>query len=175
MKRGKLISLLSFFPLGIILSWCGNKYALDLSSPDFSWSPKFIVEMQNVGGIPWTQDSIYQEVSDKDESLDTLVIAWDHTEESSLAGYVQNAINQLKIQWYKLSGERTNKINIKKNTGSIPGLLKTYQLEGDTVSLHVAQLFFEKEDEVVMISYASDSNDNVKVFTKELSSLKLSF
>lgn len=126
-------------------------------------------------------DLMFQEIADEDqENLDTLVIASDEwvskTQESSLSSYVQTSINQLKlIGWYSLSKEKSKKTSVWEGANSYPAILKTFNIVSDGTDLSVAQLFIDKKDTVLMLSYASTDESHTKKFVKELSSIKMNF
>lgn len=61
-----------------------------------------------------------------------------------MASYVQNAVNQLKLEGYILSEEKTKKTEIKGKAASYPAILKTYRVGHDDSALEVAQLFVEQ-------------------------------
>ena len=67
--------------------------------------------MQQVAVTSDNDEIVYQEVGDS-ENLDTLVIASEYHQESSLSAYVQEAINQLKNAGHSLSNEKSQKTKV---------------------------------------------------------------
>ena len=61
-----------------------------------------------------------------------------------MASYVQNAVNQLKMDGYNLSREKTKKTEIEGKSASHPAILKTYRIGYEDSALEVAQLFIEQ-------------------------------
>lgn len=156
------------------LTGCWGSSNFKLETEDVSRSPKLKVSFQEQPVVAW-EDLIYQEIWEDTSELDTLVLAREINQESNLASYVQNAVNQLKLEGYSLSGEKTKKTEIKGTSASYPAILKTYRVEHDDLGIEVAQLFVEQWNTVFMLSYASDKPDHTKVFSQELDSLRLSF
>lgn len=172
LKKIWFFSLLSGVIL--VLSGCGNTSHFRLETENFSWSPALKVDLQELPAVEWN-DVVYQQQGEVDSVWDTLVLASESNPETSLAGYVQNAINQLKTQWYTLVGEKTEKTKIKGDSAHHPAILKTYRITHQDTTLNVAQFFVEKGNTVLMLSYASDAADHTETFSKELSSLHLNF
>lgn len=130
--------------------------------------------MQQISNSSEGSESIYQEIGDA-EDLDTLIIASEYLQETSLSAYVQKAINQLKNTGYLLSNEKSQKIKIQGEGSLHSTVLKTYDLSLDKKKLSVAQLFFEQEGNVNILSYASTNSSHTKTFTEQLKTLQFSF
>ncbi len=171
----KKIWFLSFMS-GVLFmfSACSDSSRLHLETESFSWTPKLKVAFQEQP-IVVGDDLVYQEIWENVSGLDTLVFASEINQESNLASYVQNAVNQLKVDGYSLSREKTKKTVIKGKLASHPAILKTYRIGYQDSSLEVSQLFIEQGNSVLMLSYASDDQDHTKVFSQELSSLHLNY
>lgn len=172
LKKIRFFSLLGGVLL--VLSGCGSTSNFSLETENFSWSPELKVTLQQLPPTEWG-DLVYQQQGEETSGLDTLVLASEINQETSLAAYVQNAINQLKTQWYILGGEKTKKTEIKWTFDHHSAILKTYHITNQDVALEVAQMFVEHGNTVLMLSYASDVPDHTETFSKELSSLRLNF
>lgn len=157
-----------------MFSACSDSSRLQLKTESFFWAPKLKVDFQEQP-ILVGNDLVYQEVWENAPGLDTLVFASEINQESNLASYVQNAVNQLKMDGYNLSREKTKKTEIKGKSASHPAILKTYRIGYEDSALEVAQLFVQQWNTVLMLSYASDEADHTKVFSQELSSLHLNY
>ena len=158
-----------------MFSACSDSSRLHLETESFSWTPKLKVAFQEQPIVSWEMTQFIKKFDENDSGLDTLVFASEINQESNLASYVQNAVNQLKVDGYSLSREKTKKTVIKGRLASHPAILKTYRIGYQDSSLEVSQLFIEQGNSVLMLSYASDDQDHTKVFSQELSSLHLNY
>lgn len=159
--------------IGLVVTWCGEKQTLAIESAAMKRAPELKVAMQEISSAS-KDEQIYQEIWES-ENLDSLVIASEEHQESSLSAYVQKAINQLKKTGQSLGNEKSQKIRIKWKTSPHPAILKTYTLTLNEKHLNIAQLFFQEEGKVSVLSYASTTPSHTKAFTQQIKSLQLNF
>lgn len=170
-KQMKWLGVMLFL---LLLAWCSGKYTISLDNSQIRRSPQLKVAMQQVSNASDHGETVYQEIGDN-KNLDTLVIASESHQESSLSAYVQEAINQLKNTWLSLSNEKSQKLKIQWKTDFYSAILKTYDLVLDEWKLIVAQLFFEQDGKISILSYASTSSSHTKAFADQLKSLEFTF
>lgn len=155
------------------MSGCGTQYTLEIQTPLLSWTPKLKADLVPVWA-EMTEGLIYQE---KDaEEADTLLIIQEDHQKVSLSSYVQAGINQLKLEGYLITHETTKKGKLSGKDGHLYStLLKRYHITEEEKTLIIAQLFILREDDILLLSYASERPEATKAFVKALSSLQLRF
>ncbi len=121
-----------------------------------------------------TEGLLYQER--KTEKADTLLIIQEPYQNSNLSSYVQDGINQLKLKGYLITHETTKKGKLSgKDNHQYPTLLKRYHITQEQETLVIAQFFILHEDNILLLSYASENSKATKAFVTALSSLQLRF
>lgn len=160
------ILLLSF---GLVA--CSTRQELPLSSPYLSGNLSLVPKME----LKSTQDQIlYQEeVTQSGQVLDSFIIDQERLE-TSLVAYVQQSFNQLRLAWYQISDEVTQKKSLKSWSSSqtLPAILKTFRIVNIFgVKLYAAQYYVDFTDRVQILSYTTDKLANRKAFIESVSQL----
>lgn len=159
--------------LVILLTGCGASYPLSIETSSLKRTPTLKVEMQALN-LDWEWTLLYQEIGENTD-LDTLILTSEYNQEKRISTYVQKAINQLKTDWYDISSEKSTRTELSWTNGSHQAILKTYTLlfEGKTIS--IAQLFFERDENINILSYASSTASHTQAFIDQISTIKLTF
>lgn len=128
------------------------------------------VKMQSVPAL--NAQYAYQEIpQEKDEALDSFLISSMETQ-LSLASYMQQELNQLRLQGYQISHEHTKKIKRMIYEEEKITVLKTYRIVNPFGKLlYLAQYGVPRGKGQLFLSYASDKQSNTKAFISSLSAL----
>lgn len=170
-KNQKPLWVILCLSIGFLLSWCWGGWT---SNSDFSVNVYWF-DLNYNGNVKlervWlkTDDldeivDLFQEAWNNSEYKDSLLIAEKYAQWLWVNAFAQDNLDTLEKQWLTLSDVKKTQIWLNNHWENINAVLVEYEIVEWLVDefplLYVSQLFIPKDNEMVLMSYITESKSS---------------